>query len=175
MKGSATIQQLMHWTGTLPDQSPGPSLVGNGAVRHGRWTATGNLPSPAPGQSSPRLLHSQPHPPCQACTRCIMHAHMPYRHALTRLEDGTGCAARISALLCRIAPTTPSMNGLGAGTDAEGDRICPPWPTADFLFMATHGVMACGDSIANVFDDLYYLERAAWYRFLALRQARNCA
>ena len=57
-------------------------------------------------------------------------------------------------------------NGL-ALDDAEGDRICAALAKADVLFMANHGVLVCGDSIANVFDDLYYLERAAMVQVLA--------
>jgi ribulose-5-phosphate 4-epimerase/fuculose-1-phosphate aldolase len=57
-------------------------------------------------------------------------------------------------------------NGL-ALDDAEGDRICAALARADVLFMANHGVLVCGDSIANVFDDLYYLERAAMVQVLA--------
>jgi ribulose-5-phosphate 4-epimerase/fuculose-1-phosphate aldolase len=33
--------------------------------------------------------------------------------------------------------------------------------------MANHGVLVCGSSIANAFDDLYYLERAAMVQVLA--------
>ena len=57
-------------------------------------------------------------------------------------------------------------NGL-ALDDAEGDRICAALEKADVLFMANHGVLVCGNSIANVFDDLYYLERAAMVQVLA--------
>jgi ribulose-5-phosphate 4-epimerase/fuculose-1-phosphate aldolase len=33
--------------------------------------------------------------------------------------------------------------------------------------MANHGVLLCGETIANVFDDLYYLERACTVQVLA--------
>jgi ribulose-5-phosphate 4-epimerase/fuculose-1-phosphate aldolase len=33
--------------------------------------------------------------------------------------------------------------------------------------MANHGVLLCGESVANVFDDLYYLERACMVQILA--------
>jgi ribulose-5-phosphate 4-epimerase/fuculose-1-phosphate aldolase len=50
---------------------------------------------------------------------------------------------------------------------AEGDRICEKLARADVLFMANHGVLICGDSVANVFDDMYYLERACMVQVLA--------
>jgi ribulose-5-phosphate 4-epimerase/fuculose-1-phosphate aldolase len=35
------------------------------------------------------------------------------------------------------------------------------------LFLANHGVMVCGASVAHAFDDLYYLERACMVQVLA--------
>jgi ribulose-5-phosphate 4-epimerase/fuculose-1-phosphate aldolase len=56
----------------------------------------------------------------------------------------------------------------GLALDAkEGDRICSKLVDADLLFMANHGVLICGESVANVFDDMYYLERACTVQILA--------
>jgi ribulose-5-phosphate 4-epimerase/fuculose-1-phosphate aldolase len=49
----------------------------------------------------------------------------------------------------------------------EGARITSKLENADVLFMANHGVLICGDTIANAFDDLYYLERAANVQVIA--------
>ena len=38
---------------------------------------------------------------------------------------------------------------------------------ADVLFLANHGVIVCGPSVAYAFDDLYYLERACLLQVLA--------
>jgi ribulose-5-phosphate 4-epimerase/fuculose-1-phosphate aldolase len=96
-----------------------------------------------------------------------MHAHMPYATALTLLQDGRleWCSQNALRFFGRTAYDTV-YNGL-ALDDAEGDRICNGLAKADVLFMANHGVLVCGDSIANVFDDLYYLERAAMVQVLA--------
>ena len=37
---------------------------------------------------------------------------------------------------------------------------------ADILFLANHGVIACGPDMALAFDDLYYLERACMLQVL---------
>jgi ribulose-5-phosphate 4-epimerase/fuculose-1-phosphate aldolase len=38
---------------------------------------------------------------------------------------------------------------------------------ADVLFLANHGVIVCGPSVAYAFDDLYYLERACMLQVIA--------
>ena len=49
-------------------------------------------------------------------------------------------------------------NGL-ALDEAEGDRIAASMGDADVVFMRNHGVMVVGATIAEAWDDLYYLER----------------
>jgi ribulose-5-phosphate 4-epimerase/fuculose-1-phosphate aldolase len=112
------------------------------------------------------FIHSRIHR-AKPSARCIMHAHMPYATALTLLENGKleWCSQNAVRFYGRVAYDT-RYNGL-ALDDAEGDRICAMLAGADILFMANHGILACGDSIANVFDDLYYLERAAMVQILA--------
>jgi ribulose-5-phosphate 4-epimerase/fuculose-1-phosphate aldolase len=112
------------------------------------------------------FIHSRIHR-AKPSARCIMHAHMPYATALALLEDGRlqWCSQNALRFYGRTAYDAV-YNGL-ALDDAEGDRICSALAKADVLFMANHGVLVCGDSIANVFDDLYYLERAAMVQVLA--------
>jgi ribulose-5-phosphate 4-epimerase/fuculose-1-phosphate aldolase len=112
------------------------------------------------------FIHSRIHR-ARPDARCIMHAHMPYATALTLLEDGKleWCSQNAVRFHGRVAYDT-QYNGL-ALDDAEGMRICATLGRADILFMANHGVTVCGDSIANAFDDLYYLERAAMVQILA--------
>jgi ribulose-5-phosphate 4-epimerase/fuculose-1-phosphate aldolase len=62
-------------------------------------------------------------------------------------------------------------NGL-ALDETEGDRIAAAMGEADVVFMKNHGVMVVGPSIAEAWDDLYYLERAAEAQRLALSTGR---
>ena len=56
----------------------------------------------------------------------------------------------------------------GLALDAgEGDRICRQMGDKRMLFLANHGVVVVGPSIAAAFDDLYYLERACQVQVLA--------
>jgi ribulose-5-phosphate 4-epimerase/fuculose-1-phosphate aldolase len=112
------------------------------------------------------FIHSRVHQ-AKKNARCIMHTHMPYATALTLLEDGRLEWVSQNSLRYydRVAYDT-EYRGL-ALDDLEGDRICSKLSNADILFMANHGVLLCGDTIANVFDDLYYLERACKVQVLA--------
>ena len=62
-------------------------------------------------------------------------------------------------------------NGL-ALDEAEGDRIAASMGDADVVFMRNHGVMVTGPSVAEAWDDLYYLERACEVQRLALSTGR---
>ena len=146
--------QGLHWLEMVPSDivtvdAAGNRVAGNRAV-----------------EPTAFFIHSRIHR-ARPSARCIMHAHMPYATALTLLQGGRleWCSQNAVRFHGRIAYDT-QYNGL-ALDDAEGDRICATLGQADILFMANHGVMVCGDSIANAFDDLYYLERAAMVQVLA--------
>jgi ribulose-5-phosphate 4-epimerase/fuculose-1-phosphate aldolase len=99
--------------------------------------------------------------------RCIMHTHMPYATALTLLEDGHLEWASQNSLRYYGRVAYDAEYGGLALDDKEGDRITSKLVDADILFMTNHGVLLCGETIANVFDDLYYLERACTVQVLA--------
>ena len=62
-------------------------------------------------------------------------------------------------------------NGL-ALDEREGDRIAAALGDADIVFMKNHGVMVVGPNVAEAWDDLYYLERAAEVQRLAMTTGR---
>jgi ribulose-5-phosphate 4-epimerase/fuculose-1-phosphate aldolase len=64
-----------------------------------------------------------------------------------------------------------NYNGL-ALDESEGDRIAEAMGDADILFLKNHGVMVGGASIAEAWDDLYYLERAAEVQLKAMSSNR---
>ena len=99
--------------------------------------------------------------------RCVLHTHMPYATALTVIQGGKLAWASQNALRFhgRVAYDA-QYNGL-ALSGAEGDRMAAKLRTADVLFLANHGVIVCGASVAYAFDDLYYLERACMLQVLA--------
>jgi len=64
-----------------------------------------------------------------------------------------------------------AYNGL-ALDDAEGDRMCARLANADVVFLANHGVIVTGATMAAAFDDLYYLERACMLQVMAMGTGR---
>lgn len=103
--------------------------------------------------------------------RCVMHTHMPYATALTSLEDGKlEMVSQSAARFFGRVIYDEEFNGMALGT-GEAERICSAFAreeAASVLFMANHGVMVIGRSVAEAFDELYYLEKACENQVLAM-------
>ena len=101
---------------------------------------------------------------------CVLHTHMPYTTSITLLEDGKLEMMEQNALLFdgRIA-YDDDYEGLALASD-EGDRLARKIGNKSILFMASHGVVVAGPTVADAFNDLYYLERASMFQVLAKSQ-----
>lgn len=100
------------------------------------------------------------------------HTHMPNATALSMLEGPPLVWAGQTALkFYGRTAVDEAYNGLALDT-AEGDRIAAVMEGADIGFLKNHGVMVVGPSIAEAWDDLYYLERAAEVQRLAFSTGR---
>jgi ribulose-5-phosphate 4-epimerase/fuculose-1-phosphate aldolase len=99
---------------------------------------------------------------------CILHTHMPYATALTSVAGGRLEPINQNALrfMDRIA-YDEDYGGL-AFDASEGDRIATAFGDKQVMFMANHGVLVTGQSVAAAFDALYYLERACQNQVLAM-------
>jgi ribulose-5-phosphate 4-epimerase/fuculose-1-phosphate aldolase len=98
---------------------------------------------------------------------CVLHTHMPYATSLTLLEGGRLEMVEQNALRFHddIA-YDDEYNGLVVD-NAEGDRLARALGEKRVMFLANHGVIAVGPSVAEAFDALYYLERACRLQVLA--------
>ncbi|MCQ4158714.1 aldolase [Roseomonas sp. GC11] len=105
--------------------------------------------------------------------RAAFHTHMPHATALSMLEGPPLVWAGQTALkFYGRTVVDEEYNGL-ALDEAEGDRIAAAMgDKADIVFMKNHGVMVFGPTIAEAWDDLYYLERACEVQRLALATGR---
>jgi ribulose-5-phosphate 4-epimerase/fuculose-1-phosphate aldolase len=56
--------------------------------------------------------------------------------------------------------------------EEEGLRIASKLGNKKAMFLANHGVVVVGPNVAEAFDDLYYLERAAMFQVLAQSTGR---
>ncbi|WP_108658512.1 aldolase [Acuticoccus kandeliae] len=100
----------------------------------------------------------------------VMHTHMPHCTALTMLQGGRLEMAHQTA--CRYHGRVIYIEEFGGlALDAEeGEAIATSAKSdnlSDVFFLAHHGVTVCGATVAEAFDDLYYLERAARQQILA--------
>ena len=104
---------------------------------------------------------------------CVLHTHMPYATALTLLEGGRLEMVEQNALRFHddIA-YDDTYNGLVVD-DAEGDRLARVLGAKRVMFLANHGIIVAGASVAEAFDALYYLERACRLQVLARSMLPN--
>lgn len=99
---------------------------------------------------------------------CVLHTHMPYATALTLIQGGRlDWASQTSLKFYDRVAYDENYNGL-ALDEAEGDRMCAQLGDAEVLFLANHGVIVTGQTVATAFDDLYYLERACMLQVIAM-------
>ena len=104
----------------------------------------------------------------KAGAACVLHTHMPKASALC-------CVERFELAMChqnslRFAGDIaydPTFNGLVLD-NVEGERLVGVMNGKRVLMHKHHGVIVCGASVAEAFDDLYYLERAAEVQILAM-------
>lgn len=103
---------------------------------------------------------------------CVLHTHMPHATALTMIDGGRLAMAHQNALRFHEAIAyDDDYNGLALDA-AEGERIAQRMAQARVLFLANHGVIVTGPSVAWAFDDLYFLERACLLQVLAMSTGR---
>ena len=123
-------------------------------------------------EDSAFFIHSRVHVQVPSA-RVVLHNHMPYTTALTLLQDGRLEMCEQNALQFdgRIA-YDDEYNGLALDSN-EGDRIACKMGESSILFMACHGVIVTGESVARAFTDLYYLERASMFQVLARSTGGN--
>lgn len=124
-------------------------------------------------EDTARFIHVAGHR-AKSRHRVLLHTHMPWATTLTLLAEPAGVLPMTHQTACRFAGRMARENtfrGL-AHDDAEGERLAESaraHPEVDITFLAHHGVIVGGPSVALAFDDLYYLERACRQHVLALQ------
>lgn len=104
--------------------------------------------------------------------KVAFHTHMPNATALCLLEGPPLLWLSQTALkFYGRTAVDEHYNGL-ALDEREGDRIAGVMGDADILFLKNHGVIVAAPTIAEAWDDLYYLERAAQVQLLAMATQR---
>ena len=122
-------------------------------------------PAAAPDRSA-WCIHSHIHAALPQA-RVLLHCHPPYLTALSALDDPAIKPIDLTTarFYNRIAIDT-DCNGI-VDNALEGQRIAASFGNQMALLMRNHGVSVIGQSIAEAFECLYYLERAAKTMVLA--------
>ncbi len=107
--------------------------------------------------------------------RILLHTRQPYATALTMLAGGrlewalhTTCR-----FYGRVAYDT-DYDGV-ALADSVGERMAGVLGEADVLFLGNHSVITAAPTVAQAFDDLYFIEQAAQTQILAMSTGRPLA
>ncbi len=99
--------------------------------------------------------------------KVLLHCHPPYATALSTLKDPTikPIDQNTARFFNRIAVDL-EFGGL-ADDDQEGIRIANAFGESSILMMGNHGVSCAAETVAEAFEHLYYVERAAKTMMLA--------
>jgi ribulose-5-phosphate 4-epimerase/fuculose-1-phosphate aldolase len=108
--------------------------------------------------------------------RCILHTHMHSATVLCCLRDFEFLMLDQNA--CRFHQRIAydrGYAGMALHTD-EGSRVAALMDAGkSVLFMGNHGVIVVGPTVAQTFDELYYLEKACALQVAALSTGRALA
>jgi ribulose-5-phosphate 4-epimerase/fuculose-1-phosphate aldolase len=102
-----------------------------------------------------------------AHARCLLHLHPPYATALAALADpelkpiDQNTARFYNRLAIDLA-----YDGI-AEDKAEGQRLARVLGNKRTIMMGNHGVLCAAPTVAEAFEDMYFLERAAQTMILA--------
>jgi ribulose-5-phosphate 4-epimerase/fuculose-1-phosphate aldolase len=146
----------MHWSEVTASSFMEVGIV-DGQVKRG----TGDV------ERSCYCIHAPIHKALPQAT-AVFHTHMPYASALTRLEDprikeiGQTEVGLVDAIAYDDQYTGPAFE------PEEGERLAKVIGDRTVLFMANHGVATLGATVADAYDRLYYLERAAQVQIYAM-------
>jgi ribulose-5-phosphate 4-epimerase/fuculose-1-phosphate aldolase len=103
---------------------------------------------------------------------CIMHTHMPHATALGMIEGGRLEWASQNALrFHNDVAYDEDYCGLAMAPE-EGERLAHVLNGKRVLMMANHGVTVIGRTVAEAFDDLYFLEKSCEVQLLAMQTGR---
>ena len=102
----------------------------------------------------------------------VFHTHMPHASALARLEDQSILPIGQTELGTMMQVVYDDTYAGPAFDPAEGARLAALTGDKTVLMMANHGPATLGRTVAEAYDRLYYLERAAQVQLYAMWTGR---
>jgi len=104
---------------------------------------------------------------------CVFHTHMPYASALTRLKNQELLPIGQTEIFLKDDVAYDDHYGGFAYDPAEGERMAKLLGDKNIMFLANHGVIVLGKTIADAYERLFYLERAAQVQLYAMWTGRE--
>jgi ribulose-5-phosphate 4-epimerase/fuculose-1-phosphate aldolase len=133
---------------------------------HGK-TLEGSGRAPTTGFAIHTRIHLL-HP----AAKVVLHLHAPYSTALTAIDGGR--LQMIHQNACRFfgdIAYDDHFNGIAEATE-EGERMAAAMGDKRILFLANHGVVVVGATVAQALDNFYYLERACQVQIFAMQSGQ---
>ena len=104
--------------------------------------------------------------------RCVLHVHPPYGTALAALADpGLKPIDQNTARFYNRVAIDLEFGGI-ADQHEEGERLVRALGGKQHMIMGNHGLLVTAATVAEAFEDLYFLERAAQTLLLAYATGR---
>ncbi len=104
--------------------------------------------------------------------RCVLHVHPPYGTALATLADPKLLPIdQVTAKFYNRVAIDQEFGGI-ADFAEEGERLARALGSFQHMILGNHGVLCTGATVAETFDELYFLERAARTLVLAYSTGR---
>jgi ribulose-5-phosphate 4-epimerase/fuculose-1-phosphate aldolase len=105
--------------------------------------------------------------------KVVLHLHAPYSTALTAIQGGRlQMIHQNAARFFGDIAYDDHFNGIAEAT-LEGERMATAMGDRKILFLANHGVVVVGPTVAQALDDFYYLERACQVQVLAMQTGQK--
>lgn len=126
------------------------------------------------GEGRPAMTAFNIHVPMHLGTghRVVLHTHMPHATALACIQGGRlEMCHQNAGRFHGLCAYDEDFNGFALATD-EGARMAAMMQGHRVLFLGNHGVVVAGQTVAEAFDDLYYLERACELQLKAMQTGR---
>ena len=98
----------------------------------------------------------------------VFHTHMPFASALTRLKDQRILPIGQTELGIAMQVSYDDTYTGPAFDPAEGERLVGVLGDKTIMLMANHGALTVGNTVAEAYDRLYYLERVAQVQLYAM-------
>jgi ribulose-5-phosphate 4-epimerase/fuculose-1-phosphate aldolase len=127
----------------------------------------GNAVSETPYMTNPAgfVIHSALHM-AREDARCVMHLHTIAGQAVSAQEDGLLPACQASMVAMTGGVAYHDYEGIAVDTDERG-RLIADMGGNSVMILRNHGVLTVGETVADAFLRMYFLERACQVQIAA--------